>query len=143
MTNPSEVAVEEIPEVAAFVEVQARYVKYKEDNPQFFKWLEELSEEYNSKLDAASKAVKAKAVSCGPFNRYQTQTKYDAEEMYQIFGQDKFLSMGGKEELVKKRSLDKAKVERHIKSGDIDEEATALIKKVSPRYRSLEELKIP
>ncbi len=143
MTKPNEVPVEEIPEVAAFVEVQARYEKYKEDNPEFFKWLEELSEEYNEKLSVASKIVRARSVSCGPFDRFQTSTTYNAEEMFQILGQNKFLEMGGKEVLQKIRTVDKVRVERYIQSGDIDAESAAVIKKVSPRYRSIEEVKVP
>ena len=143
MPKLDEVAVEEIAEVAAFVEVQERYLAFKESNPQFFEYLDALTEEYNDKLDAANKAARNRGVSCGPFDKYQTATKYDAEAMYTILGHDKFLEMGGKEELVKKRSLDKKRVEMHISAGNIDKDAAAVIKVVSPRYRTVEGIKLP
>lgn len=143
MTRANEIAVEEIPEVVAFEEVRKRLQDFKDKNPEFFKYLDGIAEEYNDKMDAAKKVVKARGVSCGPFERYQTATKYDANIMYTLLGHEKFLKMGGREELIKVRTLDKKRVEMYIKSGDIEEDAAAVIKTVSPRYRSLDEIKVP
>ena len=143
MPRLNETPVSEIPEVAAFVEVQERLKAFKETNKEFFDYLDTLSEEYNAKLHAASTVVRGKSVSCGPFDKFQTATKYDADELYSLLGRKKFLELGGKEELVKKYSLDKVRVEMYIKSGDIDEDVAKVVKKVSPRYRSIDEMKVP
>jgi hypothetical protein len=143
MAKNDEVPVEDIPEVAAFVEVQQRYETFKASNQQFFDYLDSLTEEYNNKLDAANKAVRSRGVSCGPFDKFQTQTRYDAEAMYTVLGPEKFLAMGGKEEITKKRTLDKKRVEMNIQAGNIDKDAAGAIKQVSPRYRSIEGIKLP
>jgi hypothetical protein len=143
MSRMSEVPVEEIPEVAAFVDVQQRYQAFRESNKAYFEYLDALTAEYTDKFTAASTAVRGRGVSCGPFEKYQVQVTYDADMLYDLVGRDKFLELGGVEKKVTVRSVDKKRVEMFIKSGKLGEEETKAIKKESPRYRSLPELKVP
>ena len=142
-TKGKKLTVEEVPEVAAFLDVQRRYEEFKQANEAFFKYLGALATEYNEKLVEAERVVKAKQVSCGPFEIYQTATSYDAEEMFTILGRDEFLNCGGIEEKVTKRTVDKARVEMHIGSGRIQKDAADVIKKVSGRYRRLPGVEVP
>ncbi len=136
-------AIADIPEVQAFIAAKERLDKFKQDNAQFFKWLEDLAGDYNDKLSEAVKVVRAKDVSCGPFDRFQEATTYDADAMYDLLGREKFLEYGGSEETVKKRGVDKKRVDMNIDNGNIDADMAKLIRKTSGKYRSVPELVVP
>jgi hypothetical protein len=132
----------EIPEVAAFTEVQRKLNSLKEAYPEVFEHLDSLKEEYNAALEAADKAVRGRRVSCGPFVMYQTQTKYDAEKLYDAVGRDRFLEVGGKMSTITTYEVDRAKLEAHIAAGTIDTETVGSVREVSPRYRKPEKLAV-
>lgn len=85
----------EIPEVAEFEQVKTRLRAIKQANAQFFNEFEQLISEYNQKLEAAEKAVRAQQVRCGDFDLYQTVLKVDGEKLFTAIGREEFLSIGG------------------------------------------------
>lgn len=85
----------EIPEVAAFEQAKAQLEAFREANPQFFQHYNALVEDYNQKLEAADKVVRAEGVACGSFDLYQSYTKYDWEKLYMAIGRERFLEVGG------------------------------------------------
>lgn len=129
-----------IPEVAAFLEAKERLDRLREAYPEVFEQLSELKDEYNSRLEAADKAVRARKISCGPFVKYQEQTKYDAEKLYDALGREKFLEVGGKTSTVTTYEVDRARLEAHIASGTIDKEVVEDVREVSPRYKKPEKI---
>lgn len=126
--------VNEIPEVAAFQEVKARYDAFREGNPEFFQYLDSFEEELNQKLQAAEKATRAKKISCGDFHLYQFQMKYNAEELLQAVGRDKFLQVGGTMTTQTVYGVDKARVDASIASNDIPAETAERVRTQQPRY---------
>lgn len=139
--NP--VPVEQIPEVAAFAEVQARYRAYREANPEFFNYLDALAEEYNEKRQAADKAVRAREVTCGEFTLYQYQTKYDAEAAFSALGESEFLKAGGKVSTVTVHELDRARFDAAVANGQVPKEIAESVIKKSPRYKKPDPIDIP
>jgi hypothetical protein len=132
-----------IPEVAALEQTKARMKAFIDSNPQFFQYWNGLLEEYNERVAAADKAVRAKQVSCGDFELYQYSTRYDAEYMYERFGRDKFLELGGKLETVQQRTVDKKRVDINIQAGKISPEDAQHIKKQSPTYHAPKPVELP
>lgn len=125
----------DIPEVVAFIQVQQQYDSFRQANRQFFDYLDKLAAEYNEKLVDAEKAVRARGVSCGPFHAYQKQVTYNADALYELMGREKFLELGGKEELQKIRSVDKKRIDMNIATNKIPQEVACEVRKESPRYK--------
>jgi hypothetical protein len=137
---PDKIDPNEIPEVAEFLRVKQELDNYKAQHAPVFEGLEEIVREYNDKLSAAEQVVRARQVSCGPFDAYQTQTKYDANALYEMMGRDKFLALGGQEELQKVRSLDKKRVDMNIAAGNIPKEVADEVRKTTPKYKTPEKV---
>lgn len=132
----------EIPEVVRFNEAREQIEQLYESYPQVFDQLRQLSEEYNSALEAADKAVRARKVTCGPFVMYQTQTKYHAEKLYEEVGRERFFELGGKVNTVTTFELDKAKFEAHVTANAVPAEVVEVVREVSPRYRKPEKISV-
>lgn len=137
------VPVDSIPEVQRFVAEQERLRQFRQQNAQFFEYLSQLAKDYNEALAAARAACKQRDVSCGPIEKTSVKTTYDADVMYDLFGRDEFLELGGALETVQKRSLDKKRVDFNINSGRIDADRAALIRKTSSSYATNPEILIP
>lgn len=136
------VPADQIPEVQHFLEVKDRVERLKEAYPEVFEQLQVLTQDYNQALEAAEKAVRARKVSCGPFNLYQWQTKYDADKLHEELGKEEFLRVGGKIQTITQYEVDKAKLEAHITSGSIPKEVVEEVREVSPRYKKPEKISI-
>lgn len=132
--------VDQIPEVAAFQEVKARYDAFRASNPEFFNFLDALEEEFNQKLQAADKAVRSKNASCGDFHLYSYQTKYNPEELLQAMGREKFMQVGGTMTTQTVYGVDKARVDASITSGDIPAEVASKVRIKQPRYHKPDKL---
>lgn len=136
------VEAEEIPEVSRFLETKEKISRMKEAFPEVFEQFEQLVETYNAELEAAEKAVRARKVSCGPFNLYQWQTKYNAEKLYDELGRDDFLRMGGSIKTIPVYEVDKNKLESYISSNKIKAEVVEVVKETSPRYKKPEKISL-
>lgn len=129
-----------IPEVARFIEAQERINRLKEAYPEIFEQFESLKDEYNSALEAADKAVRARGVSCGPFTMMNTATKYDPTKLYEEVGRDKFLEFGGVEKTITVFELDKARFDSCIAAGAVPSSIVGDVKSVTPRYKKPEKI---
>ena len=136
MARHNEVPVASIPEVASLEQVKERMKAFVESNEQLFQWWSELVEEYNDKLQAADKAVRARGVSCGDFAVGSYQTKYDFDYMYERYGREEFLERGGKLETVQTKSGDKKRIDLQIDSGKMAKEDAEHIRKKTPKVSS-------
>jgi hypothetical protein len=137
------VPVDDVPEVKRFVAEQERFRLFREQNKQFFDYLEQMAIDYNQSLSAARAACKQRNVSCGPIEKTSVTTKYNADAMYDLFGREAFLELGGALETVTVRSVDKKRVEFNIASGRIDADRAALIRTQTPSFAANEEITIP
>lgn len=130
------VNVEEIPEVQEYVEAKNMLDAFIQHNMSFYDRYRELAENVNRAREGADKIVKARVVSCGPWEIYQEQTTYDAAALYEALGREEFLRVGGKVQMQAVYDVDKSKVEAAIARGDIEPEVVPSVKKVSPRYKA-------
>ena len=130
------VAVESIPEVATFQEAKRMLSTFKETNRNIFEEYELLVQQYNSKLEAADKVVRARKVTCGDWELYQQQTTYDVDALYDALGREQFLAVGGSLKTTTTRSLDKTKFNAAITRGDVPQKVVEVITSVSPKYHA-------
>ena len=143
MARHNEVPTASIPEVDALEQVKARMKTFMEANEQFFEWWNELVEEYNDKMQAADKAVRARGVSCGDWSIGSYQTKYDFDYMYERYGRDEFLERGGKLETIQVKSGDKKRVDLQIDSGKMAKEDAEHIRKKGPKFSGPKPIGVP
>jgi hypothetical protein len=138
----NEVDPSEIPEVQQFMEIQEYYEKFKAQNPEFFRVLDEVQEQFNTRLDAAEKAVRRRKVSCGPFQVHSEYFKYNADALWEATGEETFHEVGGKSETVRKLSVDKTKLELAIGVGRIPEDVANTVRTHQVTYRKIDKLRI-
>lgn len=136
------VSPEEVPEVAHFIAVKQKIDALKDSYPEVFRMLDSLTDEYNTALEAADKAVRGKKISCGPFDLYQFQKSYDADKLYEELGREKFFAVGGIERTVKVLEVDKAKIEAAIASNAIPKQVADIAVTESPRFKKPEKISV-
>jgi len=138
----NDVPVNEIPEVAAYQEVKSRYDAFREGNPEFFQYLDAFEEELNQKLQDAEKVTRSKKASCGDFHLYQFQMKYNAEELLQAVGRDKFLEVGGTMTTQTVYGVETSRVDASIASGGIPGPVAERVRTRQPRFHKPSKLVI-
>jgi len=143
MGEHNKVPVEQVPEVADFHAAKERLEAFRKQNPEFFTYLEELIDDYNTKLEAADKAARAKQVSCGDFKLDKFQRRYKPEELYQAVGREKFLELGGKISTKTQYECDKKRIDASIASGQIDEALASLVRVISPVFSTPKKVEVP
>lgn len=142
-TRFNDVPLDEVPEVAPFMEVRERLRAFREANKDFFEYLDALAEEYNSKLEVAEKAVRARRVSCGDFHLYQMGKKFDAELLYQSLGQVKFLEVGGIMSTRTIYELDKTRFQSALAANQIPPALKEVAVKDDPKFHMPPKVNIP
>lgn len=130
----------EVREVMEFLEAMERLEQFRMQHATVFAEYERLAADYNQKLEAADKEVRAQQVTCGPFDLYQFATSYDAKVLYDLIGRDQFLRVGGSEKRETTYQIDKTKVEIAIQQNVIPKDVVDVFKKVSPRYHKPEKI---
>lgn len=141
--NKERVPVSSMSEVQEFEDAKLELTEFCVKHSEIFSEYRDLVEQYNTALEAAEKAVRAKGVSCGPFDNYSSSVSYDASRMYEMLGEENFLKFGG--QIVQRTAyeVDKEKVSRHILAGDIPEECFEEFQEVRRSYRSPKKLNAP
>jgi len=110
----NKVKISEVPEVAELVEFDN---KYRDQ----LSLLRNLMEERSILFEAAEKAVRARGVSCGPFELISQTDKINWEKLYEYFGRKLFMDL-----------LD-GKINKVVKfSGDTNKAKAAAIRKEIP-----------
>lgn len=138
----NEVPTTEVPEVATYEAVLARYQTFQQNNPEFFQYLRQFEEDLNAARQAADKAVRGLGVTCGSFVFYQKHTKLNVEVAYQLHGHDKFLALGGSVTTVTNKSLDKSRYMSNVQAGVVTQEEREAVVSEEPRYHAPKDLAI-
>lgn len=136
-------SVDEVPEVRKFMEAQQKLQRIKEAYPEASAAFAQVADEYNSSLQAAEKAVKAVACSCGPFQVISTAEAFDADMLYELLGQEVFLAIGGKMKTVRVVEIDKDRVNAALVNGKIDTNIADSARKLTTRFKRLAKVEIP
>ncbi|KPJ84926.1 MAG: hypothetical protein AMS18_16455 [Gemmatimonas sp. SG8_17] len=131
----------EIPEVATYMEIRASLEGFKESNREVFEAFDTLVQAHNTALEAADKVVRAREISCGPWEYYQQQQKIDVDGLYDALGREKFLSIGGQLKTITTRDVDKTKLNSAITRGDIPEKVVDTVITLAPRYHAPKPIK--
>jgi len=123
-----ELDVDEIPEVAALVAFDERH---KEELER----MRELLEERDILLQAASKAVRALGVSCGPFRKMSESYKINWEEAHELLGEIAFTHVGGTVERVAKYKGDKNMYMAAWVRREVPEQVDSQVRTLVRRYK--------
>lgn len=113
------VPIADIPAVQEVVDLKQRIDALKAENPEVFMQFDDLVDRYNSSIEEAEATVRAKGVTCGPFENFSVSHSIDAEKMWDELGEKQFLACGGKVGQVAKYTVDAASVKAAIASGKI------------------------
>lgn len=133
----------EIVEVQEFIAAEHELSTFREEHSAVFEKFDELAVNYNQKLEAADKVVRAKQVSCGPWDLYQEQVKYDAKILFESVGRERFISVGGTMETQTIYGVDKSRIEASINQGLIPTDVAAQFRSVSPRFHKPNKVDLP
>ena len=132
-----------VPEVVEFLDAQGALEEFKEEHKAVFEQLAQLTERYNSALEAAEKVCRSNGLTCGPFDLYQFTTKYDPEALYNAVGRDTFLQIGGKLDTQTVYSLDKGRFEACVSQKKVADDVVAQVRKETPNFHKPEKLVVP
>lgn len=141
--NAPKVTVSEVQEVKDLLEIKAQIDQLKTDNPEIFSKLEELVDRYNTLLEAAEKVVRARNVSCGPFDNFSTVVVYNAEAMIDELGHEDFYKYGGTYEVKSVYGVEKEVLEANIAANKIPEESLEQFRTVQRKYHKPKKFVIP
>lgn len=128
------VPVAEVPEVVDFLHAQDALAEFQEEHAEVFAAFRGLTEAYNSKLEAAEQAVRARQVKCGPFELKHFATKYDALALYNAVGRDTFLALGGKIGTETTYDIDKGRLDANIAQNKLAADVVEVVRKETPTY---------
>jgi hypothetical protein len=143
MSNLDPVPVTDIPEVLRFQQAQERYKQFQDANPQLFEYLEALQQEYNTALEAADKAVRARSVSCGDFDLYTRTQKVDAKALHDAVGRQPFIDLGGHVGSVATYTIDKKLVERAVVTGVLNKTIAEEVTSNTAAYHAPKPISLP
>lgn len=126
----------DVPEVMAYVEASQQLESFRTLHKKIFQQYMELAENTNQKREAADKAVRAKGVSCGPWEYYQNQEKFNAQALYETLGQSEFLRVGGILQTKTVYDVDKNKINSAIARGEISQDVASVVKTIIQKYHA-------
>ncbi len=135
MANVKKVEPIDIPEVVEFINADERLKEFRQEYDDVFQQYDAIVTDRNDKLEAAEKIVRAHEVSCGPFDLYSHQTKYDAQAFYDAVGREEFLKLGGNIQTVPKYDIDKKTFEAMVAQKKVAPSVVEVVVTVSPRYK--------
>lgn len=141
-TKTKTVSPNQFPEVKEFMEVQNELDTFRAKHAATFRKYAELAERYNAMLEAAEQRVRAEGVSCGPFEHFSTQVRYDAEKMIEELGEELFFKCGGKATKVIKYEIDRKLVEAAIARKQIEPESVEAFRKEIPNYHKPDKISL-
>jgi len=143
MGEHNKVAINEVPEVAEYEAAVERLAAYRASNTEFFRYLDEIADDINTKLEAAEKAVRSKGVSCGSLLLDKYQRRYYPDKLYTAVGREKFLESGGKISTKTTYDCDKKRIDAAIASGSIDAELAEAIRVSTPVFSIPKKVQVP
>lgn len=132
----NQVPITNVPEVAAFEQAKQQLQSFKAANSQFFDVLDRLVEEYNTRLEAAEKAVRAQQASCGDFDFYQKATKIDGKALHDAVGREVFISIGGTIKMEAAYKVDGKRLQLALAQQRVTKELVEEVTKEEPRYHT-------
>lgn len=128
------VAVGDIPEVEEFVDLKREIDTFKAEHEHVFIQFADLVDRYNTALEAAEVTVRARGVTCGPFENFSVSTKINAEKALEELGVDLFHKVGGKSIKKTVYEVDKAVMLAAIAAGTVPADSVPHFVQESPSY---------
>ena len=131
-----EKSVDELPEVKEFQQAKYMLEQFRAQNPQFFEAYDRFIDDYNQKLQAADKVVRAHQVKCGDWDLYQQYTVYDATKLCELLGEERFMDIGGTIQQQKKYSVDNKSLEMAVAQNKVAKDIMDLCTTVTSKYHA-------
>lgn len=109
---------------------------FKIENSAIFQNYAQLLDEVEQKRQVADKLLRSLNASYGPWELFSEQRSYDAQALYNLVGEQRFLELGGRISQQTVYEIDKEKAEIAINAKKIPTEAVDSVRKITPKYRS-------
>ena len=126
----------EIPEVQAYDQAREMLDAFRQQHANVFDSHSTLVEDVRQKMQAADQAVRTKGVSCGVWEHYQNQKKYDAQALYEALGREEFMRAGGIMQTVTQFDVDKNKLEAAAANGEVPKEVIERVRSITKKYHA-------
>lgn len=130
------------PAVTRFEAAKREIERLREENEDLFDMLEGAIEEYNAALEQANAVVRALETSCGDFKVTSAYTEYDPDALFELVGREKFLELGGTEDVRRSLTVDKVKLRSYIEAGKVPKHVAEAISTPHRKYSTPKPLKL-
>lgn len=131
---------DEIPEVRAFEEAKEELEQFKAVHENVFEVYAQYVEIYNTRRQAAEKAVRGQEVSCGDFDLYQQVRKTSGENVLNALGREMFIKIGGTVLNKSDAKISAAQLKTALGRGDITQELYDEVVTIEQRYHAPKEI---
>jgi hypothetical protein len=142
-TPATTVQVTDVPEVQAFLTAEEELREHIKSNQAFYDQLCALAEKRNTVLQEADKIVRAKNVSCGPFQKKSETTYINVELLFDELGLDGFKAVGGYTEEVTTYKVDRDRFLAYLAAGHVPKEVAAVATENRPSYVKIDPYNLP
>jgi hypothetical protein len=138
----------EVPEIVELEEASKKVKRFMAKHRVLMAELSGLVFQYNRALDAATKAVNAKAhdadagVNCGPFVFKYFRRSYNADMLFDLVGKAEFKKLGC-EVVPSYQVIDKAKLQRNMESGRVPKSVVEAVMKKTAVFEKPEKVVLP
>jgi hypothetical protein len=132
---------EQVPELIDYLDAR-NAIEALEEDPAVREYRAQL-ERYNAAREQADKALRAKGLSYGAWQAYQTRVKYDAEKLCQLLGEKVFRAVGGTIETQFVYAVDKTKLEGAFAMKKINPDLRKEVCQESLIYHAPKEVVLP
>lgn len=109
---------------------------FKIEHSKVFAEYQALVDDAEQKRQVADKLIRATGSSYGPWEAFSEQKNYNAQELFNLMGEQKFLELGGVMSEQTIYEVDKQKVDIAIAQGAIPKEVAEVVRKITLKYRA-------
>lgn len=139
--NPVEAC--DVPEIMHFEEEDRMLRQFEIKHQKFMEEYRARVAAWNAAREVADKAVRSAKVSCGKWERFSDETRFDYAAMYDTLGRERYLELGNSLSTVTNYGGDNDRMKGIIAKGEIAEDVAAGFTTVIGKYHSPKKAVLP
>jgi len=139
--NPTDAS--ENPEIMAFEESDRMLRQFEIKHAKYMEEYRARVADWNKTREAADKVVRAKKISCGKWERFTEETRFDYAAMYDTLGRDRYLELGNTLSTITTYDGDNDRMKGIIAKGEIAEDVAAGFTTVIGKYHAPKKANLP
>lgn len=139
--NPTDAS--EHPEIMAFEESDRMLRQFEIKYQKFMEEYRARVADWNATREAADKIVRAKKISCGKWQRFSEETRFDYAAMYDTLGRERYLELGNTLSTITTYGGDNDRMKGIIAKGEIADDVAATFTTVIGKYHAPKKSNLP